>query len=421
MMRPHAKAALSAIPLLLLTLAGVPSRSQDITVSLPQHADDGKTDTQLDDESRKAFDLYDHGQTLAALPLFEDLHVHRPNNRAYMEGLAMSYIARGGASTSPDQAAADNKRALQLFLDAKAAGATDDLTQIMIEKLSASATQPASTTPSGPKPPFREDFDQAEILFSKGDLAGAVTLYAKSYGENPTFYFAPLYAGDCEFKLGHYDEAGVWFARAIAIDPDTETAHRYWADDLLKAGKVSEAHKQYVEAFIVDPYSKAPRLQLRAFATKDGYRVIPPPITLPAPPTTGKDGHINITMAFPAAGEKQDPLSFVWLGYSMNAALWQGEKFKKAYPNEKQYRHSLAEEVESLKMVTALVRERKVPESQQSPTIRSLVALDKDNMLECWILLDNPDQGTAQDFVAYRAAHRDLLRAYVEKYDLHPE
>jgi tetratricopeptide (TPR) repeat protein len=421
MPRPNAKAALSAIPLLLLALAIAPSRAQDLTVSLPQHAKDGKTEAELDDESKKAFELYDHGQTLAALPLFEDLHAHRPKNPAYMEGLAMSYIARGGASATPGQDVADSKLALQLFLDAKSAGATDDLCQIMIEKLSASATQPASTTPSGPKPPFREDFGQAEVLFNKGDLAGAVPLYAKSYGENPTFYFAPLYAGDCEFKLGHYDEAGVWFARAIAIDPDTETAHRYWADDLLKAGKVSEAHKQYVEAFIVDPYSKAPRLQLRAFAAKNGFRVIPPPITLPAPPTTGKDGHINITMAFPAAGERQDPLSFVWLGYSMNAALWQGEKFKKTYPNEKQYRHSLAEEVDSLKMVTALVRERKVPEAQQSPTIRSLMALDKDNMLECWILLDNPDQGTAQDFVAYRAAHRDLLRAYVEKYDLHPE
>jgi hypothetical protein len=48
------------------------------------------------------------------------------------------------------------------------------------------------------------------------------------------------------------------------------------------------------------------------------------------------------------------------------------------------------------------------------------MALEKDNMLECWILLDDPDQGVAQDYIAYRAAHRDLLIAYVEKYDLHP-
>ena len=40
--------------------------------------------------------------------------------------------------------------------------------------------------------------------------------------------------------------------------------------------------------------------------------------------------------------------------------------------------------------------------------------------MECWILLDAPDQGTAQDYVTYRATHRDLLRAYIEKYDLHP-
>ena len=41
-------------------------------------------------------------------------------------------------------------------------------------------------------------------------------------------------------------------------------------------------------------------------------------------------------------------------------------------------------------------------------------------MLECWILIDHPDQGIAQDYVAYRASHRELLHAYVAKYDVIP-
>jgi len=66
------------------------------------------------------------------------------------------------------------------------------------------------------------------------------------------------------------------------------------------------------------------------------------------------------------------------------------------------------------------VREQKIPDAKLTPALRSLMALDKDGMLECWILIDNPDNGTAQDYVAFRATHRDLLRAYIEKYDLHP-
>ena len=90
------------------------------------------------------------------------------------------------------------------------------------------------------------------------------------------------------------------------------------------------------------------------------------------------------------------------------------------YPNEKEYRHSLAEEVDGLEMVLTMVKSGKIKESQYTPTIRTLIALDKDNMLECWLLLDNPDRGVAQDYVAYRKTHRDLLRAYIEKYELHP-
>jgi hypothetical protein len=52
--------------------------------------------------------------------------------------------------------------------------------------------------------------------------------------------------------------------------------------------------------------------------------------------------------------------------------------------------------------------------------LKSLKALDADGMVECWILLDDADQGIAQDYVAFRAAHRDLLHAYIAKYDVHP-
>jgi len=374
-----------------------------------------KTDAQLDEEAKQAEALYQSSQLLSALPLYEDLHAQRPGNALYTEFLAMAWVAKGGAAGSPEEARADNQHALNLFKEIQAAGKKSDLTQIMIEKLTAGlAAQPQ---PAGTLPQWRQVFDQAEILFNKGDLKGSVDLYRKSWEENPQFYSAPLFAGDAEYKLGHYDEAGVWFARAIAVNPDAETAHRYWADCLAKAGKPEEARRQYIEAFIADPYQKAPRLELISWARKNQMPYVAPTITLPAAPTTSKDGKINIIMAPPQPGDKLAP---AWLAYSMQGALWQGDKFKKAFPNEKQYRHTLMEEVDSLKLLLTVIGELKIAESDYTPTIRSLMALDKDGMLECWVLLDNPDNGTAQDYVAFRATHRDLLRAYIMKYDLHP-
>ncbi len=384
-----------------------------------------KTDAELDDQAKHANELFLQGQPLATLPLYEELHAQRPASLVYTERLAAAYIAKSGADSSPQDALADRNTAHLLFKEAQSKGDNSDYLQIMMEKLNHADTAPSATTPISPDDPRAPGgaFVQAEQLFNKGDLKGAVSLYEQSWQKFPTFYPAPLYAGDSEYKLGHYDQAGVWFARAIAINNDAETAHRYWADCLLKAGKPELAREQYILAFIADPYQKGPRLQLRTFASMNHLAYFPPPITLPAPPTTtiGKDGksNTNITINFDP-GKKDDPIAPSWLMYSMNSALWQGEKFKKQFPNEKTYRHSLAEEVDSIHLFLVGLRERKVKESQYDPTTRSLIALEKDNMIECWILLDAPDNGTAQDYVAYRAAHRDLLRAYIEKYDLHP-
>ena len=373
-----------------------------------------KTEAELDAEAKQADTLYQHAQTLATLPLYEDLHAQRPQRTFYTVRLALAYIAKGGAETSPDANKADTARARQLLAEAKAQGDNSDMTQVLISKLDESGAAPAT---SGPRPAGMDAFEQGEVLFNKGDLKQAAEQYAAAWSENPKFYLAAVFAGDSEYKQDHYEAAGMWFQRAIALEPNRETAHRYWADSLSKDGKTAEAHQQFVEAFVAEPYAKAPRLVLKTWAGSHELRYVPPPITLPAAPTTGKDGHINITFD----GSKQnDPLAPAWLMYSMNAALWQGEKFKKEFPKETVYRHSLAEEVDTLKSMLISVREMKIPESKWDATIRSLMALDKDGMLECWILLDNPDQGVAQDYAAYRAGHRELLKAYVEKYDLHP-
>jgi tetratricopeptide (TPR) repeat protein len=376
-----------------------------------------KTEEQLHEEVKQAEDFYQQHKMLEALPLYEDLHTRYPDNAAYTERLAMAWVGKGGAESSSVQTAADNKHALDLMKQAEAQGDHSNLLEVMIEKLSAAVATPPVAAPTGPLPAGRETFNQAESVFSKGDIEGADKLYKKSWEENPSFYSAPLFAGDMEFRLGHYDEAGVWFAKAIAISPDTETAHRYWGDALAKAGKSAEARRQYIEAFIADPYQKAPRLQLRSFAQMNHMQYVPPPITLPPPPTKGKDGGMVITVD-PA--KANDPITTAWLGYPMQTLAWQNGRFAKTYPNEKTYRHSLAEESDSLRMMLKVVQSLKIPEDKYDATIRSLFALEKDGMLECWILLDAPDQGTAQDYAAFRAAHRELLRAYIEKYDLHP-
>lgn len=57
-------------------------------------------------------------------------------------------------------------------------------------------------------------------------------------------------------------QASIWFAKAIAIDPDRETAYRYWGDTLFQAGDQTGAREKLVEAVVAEPYGTPPFSEL---------------------------------------------------------------------------------------------------------------------------------------------------------------
>ena len=374
------------------------------------------SDADLNKEAATALSMYRAQNMVGALPLYEDLHKRQPDSNSWREGLAGSLLG-AAVNHPPDEAAAMRERAHQLLLDAKAAGDNSNWVQVLLEKLEA----PASPSPTWTASPGAEAFQRAEKAFSSGDLPVALKGYQEAMAADPKMYEAPLFAGDTEYKQGHYAEADQWYARAVAIDPDRETAYRYWGDCLMKQGDRTQAENKFIDAIVADPYSRTPRVGLKQWADATKAMLAQPPIQLPARPTSGgkdKNGkdQININIDSSALGS---PSSSAVLAYSMHAALWQGDKFHQAFPNEKQYRHSLAEERESIEVALSVLKEQKIKTDKLDPTWKWLLQLDKDGMLECWILLDHPDQGIAQDYAAYRATHRDLLHAYIAKYDVH--
>jgi tetratricopeptide (TPR) repeat protein len=286
--------------------------------------------------------------------------------------------------------------------------------QILLEKMNESegAVQTAA------RPAGYEWLQKAEVAFSSGDMGGALENYKKALEVNPQFYEAALFAGDAEFKMNHPAEAGAWFAKAIAIDPDRETAYRYWGDTLEKAGDHSRAQEMFIGGIVAEPYVRASRIGLAQWANANHARVMSPPITLPAQASQGADGKINITL--PMSSKKDDPEDTLRITYAMQSALWHGDEFKKHFPDEKQYRHSLPEEAESIRSMLTVAHEQKIPADKLSASTKLLMELDQNGMLECWILIDHPDKVIAQDYAAYRKDHRKLLEQYIAKYDIHP-
>jgi hypothetical protein len=92
------------------------------------------------------------------------------------------------------------------------------------------------------------------------------------------------------------------------------------------------------------------------------------------------------------------------------------EKFARAYPNEKTYRHSLAEEMDAFRLVLVSLKEQGKEVKQMEPSLAKLVKLNEAGLLEPFVLFARADRGIAQDFSEYRKANRDKLRRYLLDY-----
>jgi hypothetical protein len=120
-------------------------------------------------------------------------------------------------------------------------------------------------------------------------------------------------------------------------------------------------------------------------------------------------------------GAMADDSGEVWLVYGLQRALWRTERFAKVYPNEKAYRHTLAEEAASFSSTAAAARELKEKGKTISPALEQLVALDREGMLEPFVLFAKSDRNITRDYVPYRAKHRDRLRRYLSECYITPQ
>jgi hypothetical protein len=105
--------------------------------------------------------------------------------------------------------------------------------------------------------------------------------------------------------------------------------------------------------------------------------------------------------------------------YSLIRAGYRGDEFKKSYPNEKEYRHSLMEESAALGGVAEGIKNQEVKKGILDESLRNLVELNDAGMLDCWILISGADDGVAQDYDPYRKEHRQLLHDYLERFVVH--
>ncbi len=385
--------------------------------------------TPNDEERQKAIDTYESQNLAAALPLLEKVAQSYPNDPVVLSRLGFTLYAISVDEKDPAKRKQMRERARTILQKSQALGDNGNLTQITLDALDGpDTTQVPFSNIKTAEAAIRE----GEAAFVRGEMDKAIAAYKRALEADPNLYDAALYAGDVEFKKAHastdaqfrkdhFDAAGVWFAKAIAINPDRETAYRYWGDALDAAGKTDEARDKFIDAIVAWPYDRRPYAGLTQWGQRHNVSLGHPRIDIPTNVTSNKPGDTTINLDPSLLKGDASDGSAAWLMYGIVRASWANKKdgsrsdeFAKAYPNENTYRHSLAEEVAALHAVAASLQEQMKDKrvTKPTPSLENVMKLNDAGLLEAYVLFVRPDDGIVSDYPAYRAAHRDKLRKY---------
>jgi tetratricopeptide (TPR) repeat protein len=386
---------------LLLSLAFLSS------FSLAQSSEDDayKADRQ------KAMALFDQNKYLDALPLFEELASKNPKDDGVLLGLATGLVSKAAAIKDANESPKLMVRARELLLKAQQLGNKAPLLLNLLQMIPQDGVMKYSENAA-----VDEALHEAEADFAKRDFDGAIKAYSKVLELDPKNYAATLFIGDSYFAKNDFPNAGEWYEKASQIDPDKETPYRYYSDMLTKNGEMDKARTKAIQAVVAEPYNAVTWRGLQQWAHSNHVQLIHVRVNTPAAVSQDGKENVNITLD---PNQSSDAMA-VWLVYSGVKAGWHKDEFKKHYPSESQYRHSLAEEAEALTAAAGVLVGNQKSEKKSSvpkePDLALLLKLSQTGMIEPYVLLNAADEGIAQDYDGYRAKNREKLEQYLSQF-----
>ena len=369
--------------------------------------------TNYEAEKQRAVKLLENSKATEALPILERLTQSNPEDGQAMFYLGFAILAQAQTLTDTNARKQSRIRVRAAMLKARELGYKNPLLDSILESIPADGGEDQKYSANAEAD---RAMREGEAAFVKGNLDAALAAYQRALEHDPKLYEAALFAGDMYFKKGQGFKAAEWYERAIQIAPDRETAYRYSASPLMEAGKLEEARARYIEAVIAEPFNRLAWAGIARWAQAAGVELAHPKIDVPTSVSPLKDGKMTINIS-PDTGEKDDG-SAAWVAYGISRAAWATSKFAKEFPNEKEYRHTLREEADALRLVVESVRTQTKDKKIKTldPSLARLVKLHDEGLLEAYILFARADRGIAQDYAEYRKTNRDQLRRYLREY-----
>ena len=271
-----------------------------------------QTGDSITDLKAKVLDLTRQTKYTEALPLLEKIVVAEPNSAEMQFYLGFALVAQAMNTKEEPPRKALRLRARSAFLRAKELNIQEPLVDALIAAIPLDGADGAAFSQNIAANSL---MTEAEAFFAQGKLDQALSSYQKALELDPKLYHAALFAGDVFIQKEDFAQAEIWYQRAIAIDPNRETAYRYSATPLMKQGKTELARDRYIEAFITEPYNKFARAGLVQWAQITKTSLAHPVIDIPTDVTFDEKGNANINLNANALLGGKDDGSFAWISY----------------------------------------------------------------------------------------------------------
>ena len=376
----------------------------------------GQVDEEDYDSRRaRALQYYQDDKFDLAVPQLKSLVKERPMDVEVLVALAFSLLTRSGAVEDPDKQREMMIEAREHLLKAKELGGAGEHALGVLEIL----PEDGITTPFSHDEVVERAMKEGEAAFSRKDWDEALAAYETAYLMDPKLYMAALFIGDVYFVKGKPASAGSWFARAIEIDPDRETAHRYWGDALLQERAPDEALEKYLSAIVAEPYNRLSWAGLIKWAKQEDVELAHPKIESPNQVSQEDEGKINIIIDS-GSTERRDG-SGSWFIYEIFRAARMTKD--KDDSDDGEELSALEDEVMALTMVAGAV-DRDMTEGkidELDPGLATLLKLHKSGLLEAYVSISRADDDIRQDYPAYREENRDKLIRYIREYIIQPK
>jgi tetratricopeptide (TPR) repeat protein len=359
--------------------------------------------------------LVAQGKYQDAVAKFQEAAKADPAASSPLSGIA-NVLLKASLGATGDAAARLRQQSESVARQALTLGADDPLAQEVLRNLLDDKPAPLHV----PTQAAWKATQEGEVLFQSNKPAEALLKYQEALRLDPQYSTAEVNAGDCYFVQKQWPQAEQHFRKATEIEPLNGQAWRFLADALGWQAKWSASEAALLNGVAAQPNQLPTWDKLASLRNKQGY-----PLTalnlkrksrVTLDPASGKYT-VQLDSEFSGKDSKQAADGAVWLAvatYEVNA--------RSKNQQEKATDQPFAIEVQAWRAALGIVDETvaKGGEDIHDPALLNLRALAKDDQLETGLMLLAYKESWRGEFEAWKKAHPDGIRKFVNTYALRP-